>query len=51
MVDVDPTNAKLRDRAIRIVRTLTRAEPAAARSIISIVKNRGLGIIFNPNRY
>ncbi len=31
MVDVRPSNAKLRDRAVRIVRDLTGAEPDAAR--------------------
>ena len=31
MVDVRPSNAKLRDRAVRIVRTLTGAAEAAAR--------------------
>jgi len=31
MIDLDPANAKLRDRAVRIVQELTRADPAAAR--------------------
>ena len=34
MVDVRPTNAKLRDRAVRIVQTLTRAEAAVARAAL-----------------
>jgi N-acetylmuramic acid 6-phosphate (MurNAc-6-P) etherase len=31
MVDVKPTNVKLRDRAVRIVQTLTGADDARAR--------------------
>jgi N-acetylmuramic acid 6-phosphate etherase len=31
MVDVKPTNVKLRDRAVRIVRTLTRVDEERAR--------------------
>jgi N-acetylmuramic acid 6-phosphate (MurNAc-6-P) etherase len=31
MIDLDPTNTKLRDRAVRIVRQLTNATEAEAR--------------------
>jgi N-acetylmuramic acid 6-phosphate etherase len=34
MIDLNPTNLKLRDRAVRIVRDLTRADPAAARQAL-----------------
>jgi N-acetylmuramic acid 6-phosphate etherase len=34
MVDVRPTNAKLQDRAVRIVRELTGADPAGARAAL-----------------
>lgn len=38
MVDVKPTNVKLRDRAVRIVRTLTEADAVAAQE--ALVKNK-----------
>jgi len=38
MVDLDPSNAKLRDRAVRIVQTLTGARPAAARAALEKTK-------------
>jgi N-acetylmuramic acid 6-phosphate etherase len=34
MVDLDPKNEKLRDRAVRIVRTLTGAEEGEARAAL-----------------
>lgn len=34
MVDVKPSNVKLRDRAVRIVRTLTHADEKAAKSVL-----------------
>lgn len=40
MVDVKPTNVKLRDRAVRIVRTLTNAGEAEAR--VALVKSNWL---------
>jgi N-acetylmuramic acid 6-phosphate etherase len=38
MVDVDPTNEKLRGRAIRIVQTLTGADANAARAALAKAK-------------
>ncbi len=38
MVDLDASNEKLRDRAIRIVQTLTGARPAAARAALEAAK-------------
>jgi N-acetylmuramic acid 6-phosphate etherase len=34
MIDLNPSNVKLRDRAIRIIRELTGLEPAAAKSLL-----------------
>ena len=34
MVDLNPSNSKLRDRAIRIVQTLTGADPAAVKQTL-----------------
>jgi len=38
MVDLDPTNVKLRDRAVRIVQILTGAPPATARAALEKAK-------------
>ena len=38
MVDVNPSNEKLRQRAVRIVQTLTGAEAAAAREALEKAK-------------
>ena len=38
MVDVKPTNVKLRERAVRIVRTLTGADDATARAALARAK-------------
>jgi N-acetylmuramic acid 6-phosphate etherase len=38
MVDLDPSNEKLRDRAVRIVQTLTRASAEDARAVLEIAK-------------
>jgi N-acetylmuramic acid 6-phosphate (MurNAc-6-P) etherase len=34
MIDLNPSNSKLRDRAVRIVRELTGADEAAARQAL-----------------